>query len=220
MTVSNQSDIVGNSSTTKTVAYLRVSTEEQDLNNQKLELHEYARRNDLTIDDFIEIEVSTRKSPQARRIDELLENLHTGDLLLVSELSRLGRSVGQIIQIIDSLVKNRIRFVAVKESIKINGKQDIQTKTMITMFALFAEIERDLISERTKQGLIAARKKGKQLGRPRGSGKSKLDEFKPEIEALLKNGSSKTFVAKRYKTSLPNFYKWMKKQGIPLTQPR
>ena len=84
MTVSNQADIVENSSTTKTVAYLRVSTEEQDLNNQKLELHEYARRNDLTIDDFIEIEVSTRKSPQARRIDELLENLHTGDLLLVS----------------------------------------------------------------------------------------------------------------------------------------
>ena len=89
---------------------------------------------------------------------------------------------------------------------------------MITMFALFSEIERDLISERTKQGLIAARKKGRQLGRPKGSGKSKLDQFKPEIEALLKNGSSKTFVAKRYKTSLPNFYKWMKKHGIPLTQ--
>jgi len=219
MTISKQADIVEKSSQAKTIAYLRVSTEEQDLNNQKLELHEYARRNNLTIDDFIEIEVSTRKPPKARRIDELMENLHYGDLLLVSELSRLGRSVGQIIQIIDSLVKNEVRFIAVKESIKINGKQDIQTKTMITMFALFAEIERDLISERTKQGLIAARKRGKQLGRPKGSGKSKLDEFKPEIEALLKNGSSKTFVAKRYKTSLPNFYKWMRKHSIPLTKP-
>ena len=210
---------VENSDTARTIAYLRISTEEQDLNNQKLELHEYARRHNLTIDDFIEIEVSTRKSPQARRIDELMENLQSNDLLLVSELSRLGRSVGQIIQIIDSLVKNKVRFVAVKEGIRINGKQDIQTKTMITMFALFAEIERDLISERTKQGLIAAKKKGKQLGRPKGSGKSKLDEFKPEIEALLKNGSSKTFVAKRYRTSLPNFYKWMKKHGIPLARP-
>ena len=205
-----------NSKNQKTVAYLRVSTEEQDLNNQKLELHEFARRNDLTIDDFIEIEVSTRKSPQARRVDELMENLQSGDLLLVSEISRLGRSVGQIIQIIDALVKNQIRFVAVKESIKINGKQDIQTKTMTTMFALFAEIERDLISERTKQGLRAAKEKGKQLGRPKGSGKSKLDDFKPEIEALLNNGSSKTFIANRYGTSLTNLYKWLKKHGIPL----
>ena len=78
------------------------------------------------------------------------------------------------------------------------------------------QIERDLISERTKQGLAAARAKGKILGRPKGPGKSKLDQFKPEIEALLKNGSSKTFIAKRYKTSAPNFYKWLKKHGIPL----
>ena len=82
------------------------------------------------------------------------------------------------------------------------------------MFGLFAEIERDLISERTKQGLLAAKEKGKILGRPKGSGKSKLDSFKLEIEALLKNGSSKTFIANRYKTSLPNFYNWMKKHGL------
>ncbi len=198
------------------VAYLRISTGEQDLNSQKLELHEYARRNDIKINEFVEIVISSRKSPQARKIDGLLEKLQAGDLLLVSELSRLGRSVGQIIQIVDTLIKKQVRLVAVKESIKINGKQDIQTKTMITMFGLFAEIGRDLISERTKQGLQAARAKGKILGRPKGPGKSRLDEFKPEIEALLKNGSSKTFIAKRYKTSLPNLYKWMKKHAIPL----
>jgi DNA invertase Pin-like site-specific DNA recombinase len=198
----------------RVVAYLRISTGEQDINAQRLELHEYARINDIKIDEFIETEVSSRKSPQARRIDEMLANLESGDLLLVSELSRLGRSVGQIIQIVDILIKQQIRFVAVKESIKINGKQDIQTKTMITMFGLFAEIERDLISERTKQGLLAAKEKGKILGRPKGSGKSKLDSFKLEIEALLKNGSSKTFIANRYKTSLPNLYNWMKKHGL------
>ncbi|MGB3222827.1 MAG: recombinase family protein [Desulforhopalus sp.] len=200
----------------RVIAYLRISTGAQDLNVQKLELHEYARRNDIKIDTFIEIEISSRKSTKDRKIDKLLENLQAGDLLLVSELSRLGRSVGQIIQIVDTLIKEQVRLVAVKESIKINGKQDIQTKTMITMFGLFAEIERDLISERTKQGLAAARKSGKILGRPKGYGKSKLDDFKPEIEALLKNGSSKTFVAKRYKTSLPNLYKWLKKHRIPL----
>jgi len=138
------------------------------------------------------IEISSRKSTQARKIDKLLENLQAGDLLLVSELSRLGRSVSQIIRIVDNPIKKQVRLVAVRESIKINGKQDIQTKTMITMFGLFAEIERDLISERTKQGLQAARAKGKILGRPKGPGKSRLDDFKPEIEALLKNGSSKT----------------------------
>ncbi len=200
----------------RVIAYLRISTSEQDINSQKLELHEYARRHNIKINEFIEVKISSRKSTQARKIDALLESLHAGDLLLVSELSRLGRSVGQIIKIVDTLIKEQVRFVSVKESIKINGKQDIQTKTMITMFGLFAEIERDLISERTKQGLLAARKKGKLLGRPKGPGKSKLDQYKPEIEALLKNGSSKTFIARRYKTSLPNFYKWMKKQGIPL----
>lgn len=198
------------------IAYLRISTGAQDLNAQKLELLEYSRRNDIKIDMFIEVEVSSRKSTKDRKIDKLLEQLQSGDLLLVSELSRLGRSVGQIIQIVDALIKKQVLLVAVKESIKINGKQNIQTKTMITMFGLFAEIERDLISERTKQGLAAARKSGKTLGRPKGYGKSKLDDFKPEIEALLKNGSSKTFVAKRYKTSLPNLYKWLKKHGVPL----
>jgi DNA invertase Pin-like site-specific DNA recombinase len=202
--------------TPQVIAYLRVSTEVQDLDSQKLELHEYARRNNIKIDKFVEVEISSRKSNKARKIDELLENLQAGDLLLVSELSRLARSVGQIIQIVDALIKKQVRFIAVKESIRINGKQNIQTKTMITMFGLFAEIERDLISERTKQGLALARKKGKLLGRPKGSGKSKLDQFEPEIGALLKNGSSKTFIAKRYKTSLPNLYKWMKKKGIPI----
>ncbi len=200
----------------RTIAYLRISTGQQDLNSQRLELHEYARRNSIMIDEFVEIEVSSRKSTKARRIDELLENLQPGDLLLVSELSRLGRSVGQVIRIVDSLVRKKVRFVAIKESIRINGKQDIQTKTMLTMFSLFAEIERDLISERTKMGLQAAKAKGIKLGRPKGPGKSRLDPFKPEIEALLKNGSSKTFIAKRYKTSLPNLYKWLKKHKISL----
>jgi len=198
----------------KTVAYLRISTEQQDLKSQKLELHEYAHKNNLTINKFIEVEISSRKTTGERKVDLLLAHLNRGDLLLVSELSRLGRSVGQVIQIIDAIIKKGIRFIAVKEGITVDGKQNIQTKTMITMFSLFAEIERDLISERTKHGLIAAKSRGKILGRPKGPGRSRLDQFKVEIEALLTNGSSKTFISKRYNTSLPNFYKWLKKQNI------
>ena len=197
----------------KILGYIRVSTNKQDLNNQRLELLEYARKNGLHINDFIEAEVSSRKSTQARRIDELQEMLNKDDLLLVPDLSRLGRSVGQVIQIIDNLIKKGIRFISVKERIKIEGEQDIQTKTMVTMFGLFAEIERDLISQRTKQGLSAAKERGKLLGRPKGKGKSKLDEHKIEIEALLQNGTTKAFIARRYKTSLPNLYNWLEKVG-------
>ncbi|MFK7974434.1 MAG: hypothetical protein AB8B66_06230 [Rickettsiaceae bacterium] len=79
---------------------------------------------------------------------------------------------------------------------------------------LFAKIERDLISERTKQALNATRARGRVLGRLKGSGKAKLNPFKLEIAALLKNGSSKTFIARRYKTTLPNFDEWIKKYNI------
>ena len=90
--------------------------------------------------------------------------MQAGDLIVVSELSRLGRGVGQIIQIVDDLVKNQIRFVAIKENIQLNGQQDIQGKVMVTMFGLFAEIERDLIAERTREGLAAAKAKGNLPG--------------------------------------------------------
>ncbi len=156
------------SENSKTVGYLKVSTGKQDLKNQKLELHEYARRNNFTIDEFIEIGISPPKSTHKRQIDELMTYLREGDLLLVDELSKLGRTAGQIIQIIDALIKEKVRFAAVKEFITLNGKQDVQTKTMISMFALFAKIETELISERTKHALRRAKEKGMQLGRPKG----------------------------------------------------
>lgn len=197
------------------IAYLRISTETQELNTQKLELYEYARKNDLKIDEFVEAEVSSRKPKALRKIDLLLEKLNAGDLLLISELSRLARSVGQIARIVDVLIKKQVRLISVKENIKIDGAQDIQTKVMTTMFSLFAEIERDLISERTKQGLAAARAKGKILGRPRGRGKSKLDEFQSEIKSLLQNGSTKTFIAQKYGTTTANLYRWMNRLDVP-----
>jgi DNA invertase Pin-like site-specific DNA recombinase len=126
---------------------------------------DYAHRHRLTIDEFVEIEVSSRKNLRQRGISQLLEQLDPKDVLLVSELSRLGRSVSQIILLVDRMIEKQLRFVAVKEGIDLEGVQDIQTKVTVTMFGLFAEIERDLISERTKEGLAAARAKGKIIGR-------------------------------------------------------
>ncbi len=203
-------------SKSQVIGYLRVSTNTQDMNNQKLEIVEYARQNKLTVDDFIGIQISSWKNNKARRIDELLERLHTGDTLIVAELSRLGRSVGQVVTMVDELISRKIKLIAIKENIKLkaNGEKDLQTTVMITMFSLFAEIERTLISERTKAGLEAARAKGKLLGRPKGPGKSKLDKHREEIIALLKNGSRQNYVAKRYGTTPANLYKWLKKHNI------
>ena len=127
----------------------------------------------------------------------MLGTLAVGDRLVVSELSRLGRSLSQVIQIVDDLVKRKVRFIAIKEAIRFEGKQDMQTKVMVALFGLFAEVERDLISERTKEGLAAARAKGRLLGRPKGSvGTSKLDGKEEEIRILLGKQVSKASIAK------------------------
>ena len=170
----------------KTVAYLRVSTRSQDLANQKLAILEFSQKRRFTVEEFIEARISSRKSPIERRINEMLGTIEPGDRLLVSELSRLGRSLSQVIQIVETLVRRKIRFIAIKEAIEFDGKQDLPTKVMIALFGLFAEVERDLISERTKEGLAAAKAKGKRLGRPKGAlGTSRLDGKEQDIRALL-----------------------------------
>ena len=153
----------------KTVASLRVSTGSQDLATQKLAILDFTQKRRFTVDAFIESRISSRKSPIERRIEEMLGTLQSGDRLLVSELSRLGRSLSQVLQIVATLIERKIRFIAIKEAIEVEGKQDLRTKVMIALFGLFAEVERDLISERTKEGLAAAKAKGKQLGRPKGA---------------------------------------------------
>lgn len=180
----------------KIIAYTRVSTDSQDLKNQKLEILQYADKNQFQITEWLQIKVSSRKSTKERLIDQLLDNLRTGDTLIVSELSRLGRSVSQIITIIDTLIKKKVKVIIIKQNMIINGSNDIQTKVMITMFSLFAEIERDLISERTKNGIERARAEGKLLGRPRGNGKSKLDKNKEQLIDLLRKNVSKASIAK------------------------
>lgn len=200
------------------IGYLRISTNKQDLNNQKLEILEYCRKQDLKVDEFIETEISSRKTIKQRRIHELLEKLKKDDVLIVSELSRLGRSVGQVVTFVDTILQNQIRLIAIKEGIDLNGKRDMQSKITITMFSLFAELERDLISERTKQGLQAARAKGKLLGRPKGSvGNTKLDGKERFIQEELKYKVSKSAIARKLGVSrgcLINFIKSRKLEDI------
>lgn len=181
----------------KTIAYLRVSKNTQDVKNQRLAILEFAQQEKLSVDEFMELSMSSRRSSKERQIDILLSKLKSGDLLIVSELSRMGRSVGEIITTVDTLIKQSVRLIAIKEGIRLSGKHDLQTKIMVTLVGLFAEIERDLISVRTKEGLAAARASGKLLGRPKGKlGRSKLEGREEEIRQLLNLKVSKASIAK------------------------
>lgn len=144
----------------KIVAYLRASTDKQDLSHQKLELLEFARKQSLSIDEFIEITISSRKTSKQRRIDELLGMLNDGDILLITELSRLGRSTTEVITIVNSLAKRNIRVIVLKQNLDIS-QQDINSKVTLTLFSLFSELERDLISLRTKEALASRKDKDK-----------------------------------------------------------
>ena len=156
-----------------------------------------------------------RARVRARRLEELLETLQPGDRLLVGELSRLGRSLGQVIHIVDTLVQRQIHFIAIKEGIEFDGQQDLRTKVMIALFGLFAEVERDLISERTKEDLAAAKAKGTRLGRPKGAlGPSKLDGKELDIRGLLGKGVSKASIAKILDVSRSALYHFIETRQI------
>jgi len=186
---------------TKVIGYVRVSTDKQTTDNQRLAILDYANKSEMKVNDWIKVNASSRRTPTERRIDELLGRVQSGDTIITSELSRLARSVGQIAIIVNELLKKKVRLIAIKEAISLTGKQDIQSKVVITMFSLFAEIERDLISERTKEGLTRARLQGKILGRPKGKGKSKLDQYQDEIEGYLNKGLNLTNIARIYGVS-------------------
>lgn len=180
----------------QTIAYIRTSTDKQDLNNQKLEILEYAREKDLKVDSFVEITISSRKTTKQRRIEEVLQTLTNSDTLIVTELSRLGRSTVEVIALINELVARSIRIIVLKQHLDIN-QHDMNSKIVVTLFSLFAELERDLISLRTKEALAAKKLQGVKLGKPKGTiQKSKFDADRERIQELLSLGLSVRKIAK------------------------
>lgn len=180
----------------KIVAYLRASTDKQDLSHQKLEILEFARRQGLRVDEHIELTISSRKTSKQRRIDELAQMLDETDTLIVTELSRLGRSTAEVIALVNALVERNIRVITIKQNLDISG-QDMNSKIIITLFSLFAELERDLISLRTREALAAKKAQGRPLGKPKGTlQKSKFDQDVARIKELLGYGLSVRKIAK------------------------
>lgn len=200
------------SSAPRTVGYLRVSTEAQDLHKNRADILALANREDLGRVDFVEEKVSGKTPWRKRKIAAVLDDMGDGDALIVSELSRLGRSMLECMEILSIAAARRIRVYAIKGNWRLDDT--IQSKIVAMAFSMATEIERDLISARTTEALRARKASGLPLGRPKGPGKSKLDPFRPEIEALLANGSTQAFIAKRYGTTPANLSNWIKKQGI------
>jgi DNA invertase Pin-like site-specific DNA recombinase len=196
----------------KTVSYLRVSTNDQDTDKNKYDILTLVNDKGFGNVEFVEEKVSGKKSWKERALKTVIDNLKEGDRLIVPELSRLGRSMLEIMEILAISKEKGINIYSVKGGWELNGS--IQSKVMAMAFSIAAEMQRDLISSRTKEALRARQKQGVRLGRPPGPGKSKLDQYKPEIESLLKNGSTKTFVARRYNTTPANLYNWMRKNDI------
>lgn len=181
-----------------TYGYIRVSTDRQTVENQRFEIVEFAKRNSLNIDSWIEETVSGTIRPENRELGRLLDSIQKDDLIICSELSRLGRSLFMIMSILNKLMEKGARVWTIKDGYRLGD--DIQSKVLAFAFGLSAEIERNLISQRTKEALERKKAEGQKLGRPKGSlgSGSKLDGAELGATIMLMQGISVNRMAKLY----------------------
>ena len=192
-----------------TYSYLRVSTTDQDTDKNKLEILKFANSKKIGNVEFVEEQISGKANFKKRKLGALLNEMKKGDVLIVPELSRIARSITQIVEVIEITKQKGVVLYSLKENF--SNKDDSITSTVATtIFALVAQIERDLISLRTKEALIAKKAMGIKLGRPKGKGKSKLDTHKEDILKLIELHVPKTIIAKQYNTTTTNLYNYLK----------
>lgn len=169
----------------KVIGYMRVSSDKQDLQKQEHLLLKYAQQQGWHISEFIQVQMSSRRDRTERRLDELLARLGEGDRLLVAELSRLGRNMFEVIQLVNQLSQQGVEVMFVRQpELSTTGPH---RKLLLALYSYFAEAERDFISVRTKQGLAAARASGAVLGRPKGRRDKErvLDPYRDQIKEYL-----------------------------------
>lgn len=172
-------------------AYIRVSSNIQVLEHQEFEIKKFAQSQKIKIDNWVEEKISSRKPLNNRKLGALLDELKKGDILITSEISRLGRSLLEVMRILETCLNKSCQVWTIKENYRLGN--DIQSKVMAFAFGISAEIERQLISERTKAALENVKASGKKLGRPFSaqSKKLKLSKNTKRIKELLDNGVSK-----------------------------
>ena len=190
--------------------YIRVSTDRQTVENQRYEIERFCSQNNLTIDQWIEETISGVELPEKRLLGSLLDEVKTGDLIICSELSRLGRNLLMIMSILNNLMINGVKIWTIKDNYRLGD--DIQAKILAFAFGLSAEIERNLISQRTKEALARKKSEGFTLGRPIGSKsvRLKLSGHEAEIQALLDAKISKSAIAQRLGVCRPTLIAFIK----------
>lgn len=197
-----------------TYAYLRVSTIQQDEQNQRLGVDKKAQDLGLTIDKYIIDHISGVKEPEQRNLGKLLRKLKKGDTLIIAELSRLGRRLFMLFRILENILKNGINLYSVKEGFNLDDS--LPSKAIIFSFGLAVELEQRLISARTREALALRKRNGVRLGRPFGSmsSKYKLDDYKDKIIKWNNKGWSKNKIAKNCHVCTKTLRQFMDKHCI------
>ncbi|MBR1825961.1 MAG: recombinase family protein [Alphaproteobacteria bacterium] len=192
-----------------TIGYIRVSSNKQTLEHQRFEIENFARRESIKIDTWIEEKISSRKALDKRKLGELLNNLKENDILITCEISRLGRSLLEVMKILETCLNKNCQVWTLKENYRLGN--DIQSKVLAFAFGLAAEIERQLISERTKSSLANIKANGKKLGRPFNAEtkKLKLAKNQKQIQKLLAQGISKSKIAKIFNVERATLRKYL-----------
>lgn len=197
-----------------TVAYLRVSTGHQLLDNQRAEIENYAEKHGLTVDRWVTETVSGKTRGCDRKLGQLLHQLKPGDTLIITELSRLSRTLMDIMSIVSVLLKKKVNLYSTKDGCAFDDT--INSKVLLFAFGLVAEIERNLISMRTKEALALRKQKGIVLGRPKGScvKTEVLEKNAGDIKRRLEGGETVKSVCELYGVSLTTLRKFRISHGI------
>lgn len=188
--------------------YCRISTDHQQVSNQKHEIQTFIENNNLLIDKWVEEVISSRKPLNERKLGKILKKLKKGDILIATELSRLGRNLLEVMGILQQCLEKECQIWTLKENYRLGA--DIQSKVFAFAFSLASEIERQLISDRTRNSLQRLKDEGKHLGRPYGFSYKKLKKKHKKIVELLNQNVSKAEIARRMKCTWSTLHRYIK----------
>ncbi|MFW7382246.1 MAG: master DNA invertase Mpi family serine-type recombinase [Oligoflexus sp.] len=195
-------------------AYIRISSDKQNTENQRFEILRFADEKKIGIDQWVEEAVSGSIPSSERKLGKLVDSLKKGDTLIATELSRFGRSLYEVMGILNTLMKKDIKVLTTKERYELGD--NINSKVLAFAFGISSEIERNMISMRTKEALARKKSEGQKLGRPKGSLSRvvKLSGKEDEIQSLLKKKVPVASIAKIFEVNRRTVYNFIKTRGI------